>query len=155
MPALVEGIGHLLFSYNLKVTRLATIQLSMLNCITQYCMSWASDKDTADVTSVCNKPWLIFNYLLQDGLWTYIISIQDCYECIYKFKSQARTCPKSLNFSWPQKVLNSYLKHQAGFPGHAQMFVTVSVSSYNPGLHLAFVVTMPVDYKCTQIGKWK
>lgn len=31
------------------------------------------------------------------------------------------------------------------------MFVTVSVSSYNPGLHLAFVVTMPVDYKCTQI----
>lgn len=67
MPALVEGIGHLLFSYDLKVTRLATIQLSMLNCITHYCMSWASDKDTADVTSVCNK---VINFQLHVARWS-------------------------------------------------------------------------------------
>ena len=48
-------------------------------------------------------------------------------------------------FSNPPKVINSYLKHQADFPSHAQTLLTVNVSRHKAELHLVFVVIMPVD----------
>lgn len=44
----------------------------------------------------------------------------------------------------PQKF-SAYLKHQAGFPSHVQMLLTVNASRHKTELHMVFVVIMPVD----------